>query len=152
MFHLLDRAAHAVRQQLERGAREQLGAPLAQVGALLHLAAHDGCRPSELATALAIQPAATTGLVDRLVEAGLARRQPCPDDARAQRLGATARGRRVADRAAPLIAGLQARLVAGFSAAELDVIARFLRHAAEVQLDAPAPSPTPTSTPEEPRP
>jgi DNA-binding MarR family transcriptional regulator len=152
MFQLLDRAAHAVRQQLERGAQAELGVTMAQVGALLHLAAHDGCRPSELAGALAIQPAATTGLVDRLVDAGLARRQPCPDDARAQRLGATARGRRVAERAAPIIASLQARLTAGFSAAELDVIARFLRHAAEVRLDAPAPSSTSTSTSEEPRP
>ena len=152
MFQLLDRAAHAVRQQLERGARDDLGVSMVQAGALFHLAAHDGCRPSELATALAIQPAAATGLVDRMAEAGLVRRRPCPDDARAQRLGITARGRRIAERATPLVGTLQARLVAGFTTGELDTVARFLRHAAEVQLGATVVAPKPTSTSEEHRP
>jgi MarR family transcriptional regulator, organic hydroperoxide resistance regulator len=151
MFQLLDRAAHVVRQQLERGARDDLGVSMVQAGALFHLAAHDGCRPSDLAAALAIQPAAATGLVDRMAEAGLVRRRPCPDDARAQRLAITARGRRIAERATPLVSQLQARLLAGFSPSELEIVARFLRHAAEVPLAAPL-SPQPPQPSEENRP
>jgi len=140
LFLLLDRAAHAVRQRLERRARDELGVSMVQVGALFHLIGHDGCLHKELADALGIQPAAVSGLVDRMVAAGLVVRRTCADDGRAQRLHATASGKRIAGKARPVVAAMQAALVAGFSDAEIAIIARFLATAADRALwSVPAP-------------
>jgi MarR family transcriptional regulator, organic hydroperoxide resistance regulator len=140
LFLLLDRAAHAVRQRLERRARDELGVSTVQLGALFHLTGHDGCLHKELADALGIQPAAVSGLVDRMAAAGLVQRRICADDGRAQRLHATAAGKRIAGKARPVVAGMQAALVAGFSGDEIAIIARFLAMAAERAL-WPAPLP-----------
>ena len=66
LFLLLERASHAIRQRLERRARDELDASMVQVGALFHVASHDGCLAKELAEALGIQPAGVSGLVDGL--------------------------------------------------------------------------------------
>jgi DNA-binding MarR family transcriptional regulator len=97
LFLALDRASHRVRERLEQLCRARLGVSSAQLGALLHLARHDGARAGDVAAALGVQPAAVTGLADRMIAAGLVRRKPCPDDARVQRLHLTAAGRRAAD-------------------------------------------------------
>lgn len=134
LFLLLERASHAVRQRLERHAQDELGASMAQIGALFHLTQHDGCLSKELADALGVQAAAITGLVDRMASAGLLQRRACPDDGRAQRLHLTASGRRIAARAAPSVHAMQGVLAEGFSADELEVVARFLTAAAERAL------------------
>jgi len=134
LFLLLDRAAHAVRQQLERRARDELGVSVVQLGALFHLVGSAGCLHKELADALGVQPAAVSGLVDRMSASGLVERRACSEDARAQRLHATAAGKRIASKARPVVAELQRALVAGFTADELAVVERFLSVAAEREL------------------
>jgi DNA-binding MarR family transcriptional regulator len=134
LFHLLDRAAHAVRQRLERRTRDELGISMVQLGALFYLVGSDGCLHKDLADALGIQPAAVSGLVDRMAAAGLVQRRTCTDDGRAQRLHVTAAGKRVASQARPAVAEMQAALVAGFSDAEIAIIARFLAAAVEREL------------------
>jgi DNA-binding MarR family transcriptional regulator len=141
LFLLLDRAAHGVRQQLERRVREEHGVSIVQLGALFFLVGREGCLHKELADALGIQPAAVSGLVDRMAAAGLVQRRTCSDDARAQRLHATAAGKRLASKAGPIIAAAQAALVEGFSEDEVAIIARFLSAAAARELWAPAPPP-----------
>lgn len=126
LFHLLDLAAHAVRQRLEKRAQAELGISMVQVGALFFLVEHDGCLHRELATALGIQPAGVSGLVDRMEAAGLVMRKPSPRDARAQHLHATAAGKRIAAKAGPVVRELQTALTTGFTDAELDIVARFL--------------------------
>ena len=138
LFLLLDRAAHAVRQRLDRQAQDALGISTVQLGALFHLVGHEGCLQKELASALGIQPAAVTGLVDRMETAGLVQRRAHATDARAQRLHATAAGKRVAAKARPVVATLQDALLAGFDAAEIAVITRFLTAAAQRDLRPPA--------------
>lgn len=130
LFLLLDRASRVVRQRFERRAQAEFGVSMVQVGALFFLVEQDGCLHKELAQALAIQPAGLSGLIDRMEAAGLVQRRPVPDDARAQRLHATAAGRQIAARAAPLVRAAQDALTAGFTDAELDVVARFLTAAA----------------------
>lgn len=136
LFFLLDRAAHAVRQRLERRARDELGVSMVQLGALFYLVTSEGggCLSRQLADALGIQPAAVSGLVDRMAAAGLVQRRTCADDGRAQRLHATATGKRIAGQARPAVAQMQAALTEGFTDAEIAVVARFLAAAAERAL------------------
>lgn len=131
LYHLLARASHSVKQQLERRAHELLGIGTVQVGALFHLVEADGCLQKDLASALGILPSAVSGLVDRLEAGGLVQRRDCGDDGRAERLHATAAGRKIAARAKPLVADMQAVLCAGFSEAEIATVARFLAAAIE---------------------
>ena len=138
---LLDRAAHAVRQRLERRAQGELGISMVQVVALLYLADNDGCLNKHLAEALGVQPAGVSGLVDRMQSAGLVQPRASKTDARAQHLHATAAGKKIAIAAKPIIAAMQAELTAGFSDDELDVIARFLTAASARELDATKGSP-----------
>ncbi len=138
LFLLLDRAAHRVRERLEQVCRERLGITAAQLGAVMHLASHDGARASELATALGVQPAAITGLCDRMETAGLVRRRPCPDDARVQRLWLTAAGRRAGAGSRPIIAAANRRLAEQFTRDELATVARFLAAIGELDLAASA--------------
>ena len=134
LFLLLDRAAHAVRQRLERRTQDALGISVVQLGALFHLARHDGCRHKELGDALGVVPGAVSGLVDRMAAAGLVQRRACSDDARAQRIHATAAGKRIGAAALPVVAEMQAALTAGFSNAEISIVARFLTAASEREL------------------
>lgn len=132
---LLDRAAHAVRQRLERRAQAELGISMVQVGALFYLAENDGCLHKHLAEALGIQPAGVSGLVDRMQTAGLVQGRASKTDARAQHLHATAAGKKIAVAARPIVAAMQAELSAGFTDDELDVIARFLTTACTREID-----------------
>jgi DNA-binding MarR family transcriptional regulator len=134
LYHLLARAQHAVRQQIERRAQEVLGITVSQAGALFHLVNVDGCLHKELATALGILPAAVSGLVARLEANGLVQRRPSRNDGRAELLHATALGKRTAAEALPIAAEMQAVLTAGFSAAEIAVVARFLTAAIEREI------------------
>ncbi len=127
LFMMLDRAAHGFRERFERLCRERAGVSAIQVVALMHLRAHDGARPGELAAAINVGPAAVTGLLDRMEAGGLVRRRVDPDDARAWRLHVTAAGKRAVAAARPLIGAANRALAAQFSADELAVVARFLR-------------------------
>ncbi len=140
LFLALDRAAHRVRERLEQLSRARLGVSSAQLGALLHLARHDGDRAGDVAQALGVQPAAITGLADRMEVAGLVRRRPCPDDARAQRVHLTAAGRRAADGGRALVAAANTALATRFTADELAVVARFLAEVSELDLAAAIPT------------
>jgi DNA-binding MarR family transcriptional regulator len=134
LFLLLDRAAHAVRQRLEKRAQSELGVSMVQLGALFYVVEHDACLHKELADALGIQPAGVSGLVDRMASAKLVERRTSTADARAQHLHATAAGKRIVAKAGPIVGQMQAALVAGFSDAEIEIVARFLAAATEREL------------------
>lgn len=70
--------------------------PMAQVELLQCLRDHEpaGIRIGEICAQLHVAPATTSGLVQQLVEAGTARRQPDPDDRRAAVVRLTSAGRR----------------------------------------------------------
>jgi DNA-binding MarR family transcriptional regulator len=135
LFLALERAAHRLRERLEQVCQARLGVSAAQFGALLHLARHDGARAGDLAAALGVQPAAVTGLTDRMVAAGLVKKKPCPDDARVQRLHLTATGRRAAEGGRDLVAAANTALASRFTADELAVVARFLSEIRDLELD-----------------
>lgn len=140
LFYALDRAAHRLRERLDQAARARLGVSATQLGALLFLGGRAGARPGEVAAALSVQPAAITGLVDRMIAGALVRRRPDPDDARAQRLDLTAAGRRAVAAGKALVAEANAALAARFTTAELAVVARFLAEVGELDLVPAAPA------------
>jgi len=85
--------------------------------------------PVELARALGVTSAASSGVVDRLVSRGHAERQPHAHDARRTVVVITESGRReVFALLAPMFAGLAA-IDASLSATERDVVERYLRGA-----------------------
>jgi DNA-binding MarR family transcriptional regulator len=86
--------------------------------------------PAEVARLLEVSTAASTGIVDRLVERGHAERRPHPEDRRRVEVHLTDSGRReILGHLAPMFTGL-ADLDDSFSADELAVVERYLRRAA----------------------
>lgn len=82
--------------------------------------------PSELAQKVGVTTAAASGIVDRLVARGHAERQPHPTDRRRTAVTCTSSGREeLMEHLMPMFLELAA-LDADFSAAELQVIRRFL--------------------------
>ncbi|HEX5371660.1 MAG TPA: MarR family transcriptional regulator [Aquabacterium sp.] len=107
----------------------------AQGGALFALARQDGLTMGQLATELDLAPSAVSGLVQRLEALGWVRRQPCPQDARTQRVWLHAAGRAQLPLLREATQNIQQQLAAGFTEAELQTVARWLTHVQ--QLDAP---------------
>lgn len=112
-----------------------LGVSGTQVVALFAIEREEGGPLKSLTRQLQLKNSTVTGLVQRMAEAGLIRREPAPEDGRASQLYVSDKGRAVAELAKPLLAAMNAKLKAGFSEDELAVIVRFLTHAAEVSFD-----------------
>lgn len=108
-------------------ARTALGGVTAtQAGLLFFLAKNDGALTNEAAAALDLKAPGMSGLVDRAERAGLIERYADEFDRRASRLWLTDEGRAAIKRSKAGLADLNARLTEGFTAAEIDVVARWL--------------------------
>jgi len=70
-------------------ARKELGIGELDARAFLHILEHRGVRPVEVKDVFGLTSAGVTVLVDRLVERGVVRRDPHPQDRRSVRLVAT---------------------------------------------------------------
>lgn len=87
--------------------------------------------PAEVARLLEVSTAASTGIVDRLVDRGHAQRHPHPDDRRRVEVRLTDSGRaELVEHLTPMFRGLAA-LDASFDDAELAVVERYLRSATQ---------------------
>ncbi|MFM0223959.1 MarR family winged helix-turn-helix transcriptional regulator [Paraburkholderia dipogonis] len=102
------------------------GVTAAQAGLLFFLGKNDGALTSEAAAALDLKAPGMSGLVDRVERAGLVERHSDELDRRASRLWLTAAGRAALKRSKSGLAELNARLTEGFTASEIDVVARWL--------------------------
>lgn len=116
-------------------AQRHAGVHGAQAQALLFLHQLGSCKISELASHLDLgRPAATT-LVARMEKAGLLRRQPDPQDARASLVELTGNGRDTVANVTRVIASLNHRLTDGYSDQELETISNFLINAARLEAE-----------------
>lgn len=104
----------------------------AQAQALLLLSQLGDCKISELATRLGLGKPAATTLVVRMEKAGLLRRGFDKNDARARILELTPKGRTALNGVNQMIVSLDQELTTGFSAQELEIVARFLRQASQL--------------------
>jgi len=98
----------------------------AQAGLLFILGRQDGVLMGEAGAALDMGPAGISGLVDRTETAGLIERRPDREDGRAWRVWLTPKGRSALAQAKSSAAAINAALTDGFTAAEIDIVARWL--------------------------
>lgn len=126
LFYLLNRARQQVYKYADSRSEAELGISVTQLGALLLIAQDEGCLLKDLAQNLNLNNSALTGLASRMENNGLIERRACEQDGRASRLHLTALGQAKVRSALPLIQQLNAALAEGFSAAEVQVILRFL--------------------------
>jgi len=85
-----------------------------------------GALMGEAAAALDLGAPGMSGLADRTERAGLVERRPDETDGRASRLWLTEAGHAARQRSKVGVKALNAKLTAGFTAAEIDVVARWL--------------------------
>jgi DNA-binding MarR family transcriptional regulator len=102
------------------------GVTAAQAGLLFFLGRNDGALMSEAAAALHMGAPGMSGLADRTERAGLVERRPDEADGRASRLWLTEAGRSARQRSQARLKALNAKLTEGFTAAEIDAVARWL--------------------------
>ncbi|WP_433960701.1 MarR family winged helix-turn-helix transcriptional regulator [Bradyrhizobium guangdongense] len=98
----------------------------AQAGLLFILGKQDGILMGEAGAALDLGPAGISGLVDRMTAVRLVERRADREDGRASRVWLTARGRTALTQAKAAAAEVNAALTDGFTAAEIDIVARWL--------------------------
>src|SRR5215471_19576992 len=102
------------------------GVTAAQSGLLFVLGKRDGALMGEAGAALDLGMPGVSGLAERMVEAGLIEKGADPDDGRAWGLWLTAAGRKALARSKAGAAELNARLMEGFTEAEIDIVSRWL--------------------------
>ena len=83
---------------------------------------------SDLAQTLDLAPSAVSGLVQRMEALAWVQRHPDPDDARTQRVWLQPEGQAQLPALKRAMQGINARLTAGFTDAELATVARWLQH------------------------
>jgi DNA-binding MarR family transcriptional regulator len=124
LIYLLNVAQRRV-QRFVAGQRR--GATPAQSGLLFVLGRQAGLSMGEAGAALDLGLPGISGLAERMAEAGLLDKRADPADGRASRLWLTAAGRKELTRAKASAADINARLMDGFSDAEIDIVSRWLR-------------------------
>ncbi len=124
LIFLLNVAQRRVQRFLAAQAPKRVTA--AQAGLLFVLGRRDGVLLGEAGAALDLGMPGISGLVERTAEAGLIEKRADPNDGRAWRLWLTAAGRKALARTKADVAELNARLMEGFTEAEIEIVARWL--------------------------
>ena len=99
---------------------------LAQWAVLRHLWEQEGRSQVELQERLGLEAASVTGLLQRMIRAGLVERKPDPADKRVQRVFLTEHGRALEPVVKQLAAEVNAHALAGFTADEQVFLMRLL--------------------------
>lgn len=126
LVFLVSDVARLLREQFN-GTAEVLGLTLAQARTLAHLSRNEGVSQVALARLLEIQPITLLRHIDRLEEAGLVRRQPNPDDRRAQQLYLGADAEPLMEQIRVLGGAMTDIAFQGFGAEERDQVLDFLK-------------------------
>lgn len=126
--HRLIYLLSVAQRRLQRwmAARPESEVTRAQAGLLFILGKQDGVLIGEAGAALDLGPAGISGLVDRTAAAKLIERRADREDGRAWRIWLTPKGRSALAQAKASAAEVNAALTEGFTAAEIDIVARWL--------------------------
>jgi DNA-binding MarR family transcriptional regulator len=126
LFFKFNRAHHQLFKHVEKACGDTLGITPVQLGAIFFLLDNDGCQQKDLSAGLALNYPAITGLVARMIKAGLITKEACSQDGRSSRIFLSEKARSIAPRAFPLVDQLNETLTGGFTAEEIHTIHRFL--------------------------
>jgi len=124
--YLLNRAGARIAASFSDKVRP-LGATLQMWRVLAALRDQDGRRMGDLSMTTSIEVSTLTRLVDNMEEKGLVGRRRDPQDARAVVLHATPAGRHLTQRIVPIAERYEAVALAGFNAAETEILKAALR-------------------------
>lgn len=130
VFHLLQKAHAALFRAADKEVRHAEGITATQQAILFSLSIQDGTPISAIAEQLKMGKSSLTGLVDRMTEHALVRRQNNPDDGRVQNIFIEPKGRAIIKRSVSTVRQINAQLLSPFSTDEQQTIARFLEHIA----------------------
>lgn len=133
LVFLLNRAQRALQRWIETRPQAWDGASSAQAGLLFLLASRRQATVGQIATALAVAPAAVTNLSKRMEAAQLVERVGDARDGRVTRLRLTAAGSEASVQAGAVLQDLNQRLCAGFSDQELATVARWLTQVQQLE-------------------
>lgn len=135
---LLNRAQKVLQRWIETRPQAWDGISSAQAGLLFLLASRDDpATVGDIAKGLQVAPAAVTNLSKRMQAAHLIERVDDDVDGRVTRVRLTAQGQDAGRQAHAVLQDLNARLTAGFTPDELDVVARWLAQVTELERDLP---------------
>lgn len=126
IFHLLHLSHRAVFRAADQALNQRFGVTAAQQAALMFLGEKDAASMSELAAALGLKAAATSGLVDRMEKNGFLERRTAPDDGRSYRLYLLEKGRALLKDSKQLVKDSNDALLEGFDEATRKQVATFL--------------------------
>ncbi|MBC7351250.1 MAG: MarR family transcriptional regulator [Thermogutta sp.] len=110
-----------------RKALEEIGLHTAQALVLRVLATREGVKQRDLADQMMIAPPTMSGIVNRMLKAGLVQRQDDPEDERAVRIYLTDTGRNMCRKIERAIGDVEAELIKGLSKTQLRNAHRILR-------------------------
>jgi DNA-binding MarR family transcriptional regulator len=126
LIFLMSRAQHCLRNHLKLAfEREGLGMTPVQSG-ILFLLQQKARTMTSISRELTIDNSATTGLVDRLEKAGLAKRRPHPKDRRTVLIEITELGRQSIEKAYHIVRNVNSEIKAGFSVEEISIFKSIL--------------------------
>jgi DNA-binding MarR family transcriptional regulator len=136
-LYWLKRAYFAGKKAYDEALAEH-GLTATQLETLRRVWQQDGVEQRELQAAMGVSSPTLTGVVDRLVEHGLLERRSSADDARVKTLHLTGAGLAISDKLGAINERAEARLLRGFSAAEVALLQQWLErmaHNSDVQDD-----------------
>ncbi|MEP3224715.1 MAG: MarR family winged helix-turn-helix transcriptional regulator [Parasphingorhabdus sp.] len=130
IFHLLQQAHSAVFRAADRFWRQEEGLTATQQGVLFTLSKGEGIPITTIADQLKMGKSSLTGLIDRMTERKLVRRETSAQDGRVQLIFIEPAGVRHVERSVFRVRRYNERLLEAFSPAEQQIIARFLNYVA----------------------
>ena len=130
---LLRRAAARLRVAVERRLSD-LDLTAAQFAVLAVIASAEGVSAAEVARTENLTAPTISVIIGNLERRGLVRRRPHPENARIQQLETTELGLKRFEAASACVDKVRRRIVGGAQGEDLQVVARWLAHAAELDI------------------
>jgi DNA-binding MarR family transcriptional regulator len=97
-----------------------------QVGLLFFLQKNDGSSLTQISQGLMLENPTVTGLIDRLEKSGYVKRSDHPNDRRVYLVYLTEKGKKVANKALPIVKKLNEEIKEGYSKEEIESFKKVL--------------------------
>jgi DNA-binding MarR family transcriptional regulator len=121
LIYLISKVFHKLMINLQK-AFSEAGVEVTPVQAMLlfYLQKKDGSSLTEISSGLMLENPTVTGLIDRLEKSGYVKRFDHPNDRRVYLVHITEKGRKVANKALPIVKKLNEEIKKGYSKEEIE--------------------------------